>query len=272
MLDLNETLVVTAPVWGTSSSTLAVDIRRVSESYHVDIVDAPLFQMEMANDAVLRRVLRELADWDGVKDKTALTLVCGTQEAPDALELFDPLCLALRLRQDRLKYAALDAETATAMSEVCHIKDISKFHFKSVATPKLAGDMEEFVKQLMRAEEPRELFLVLEPTGSNGILAKKLISNGLRVIRLGFYMTRPVPMPSLREVDPKGLWMLAMDIDVVRAAVNGLVSQGINPAAVKWIGNRPSVGALVRYEVPGAKWVNVPELKPSVVLETINNA
>jgi len=55
MLDLNETLVVTAPVWGTSSSTLAVDIRRVSESYHVDIVDAPLFQMEMANDAVLRR-------------------------------------------------------------------------------------------------------------------------------------------------------------------------------------------------------------------------
>ncbi len=207
MLDLNETLVVTAPVWGTSSSTLAVDIRRVSESYHVDIIDAPLFQMEMANDAVLRRVLRELADWDGVKDKTALTLVCGTQEAPDALELFDPLCLALRL-----------------------------------------------------------------PAGSNGILAKKLISNGLRVIRLGFYMTRPVPMPSLREVDPKGLWMLAMDIDVVRAAVNGLVSQGINPAAVKWIGNRPSVGALVRYEVPGAKWVNVPELKPSVVLETINNA
>ena len=103
MLDLNETLVVTAPVWGTSSSTLAVDIRRVSESYHVDIVDAPLFQMEMANDAVLRRVLREFADRDGVKDTTALTLVCGTQEAPDALELFDPLCLALRLRQDRLK-------------------------------------------------------------------------------------------------------------------------------------------------------------------------
>ena len=161
MLDLNETLVVTAPNWGSRSSLLAVDCSRIAGEYHVNLIDSPLFQMEMANDAIQRRVLRELADWDAVKDKTALTLVVANQDAPDTLEYFDQLCLALRLRADRLKFAALDAETATGLSEVCHIKNISKFHFKSVAVPKIAGSMDELMNQLMRHEEEKELFLVL---------------------------------------------------------------------------------------------------------------
>ena len=73
MLDLDETLVVTAPSWGSRSSLLAVDCSRIAGEYHVNLIDSPLFQMEMANDAIQRRVLRELADWDAVKDKTALT-------------------------------------------------------------------------------------------------------------------------------------------------------------------------------------------------------
>jgi len=270
MLDLNETLVVTAPNWGSRSSLLAVDCSRIAGEYHVNLIDSPLFQMEMANDAIQRRVLRELADWDAVKDKTALTLVVANQDAPDTLEYFDQLCLALRLRADRLKFAALDAETATGLSEVCHIKNISKFHFKSVAVPKIAGSMDELMNQLMRHEEEKELFLVLEPAESQGYLAKKLIANGLRVIRLGYYMMRPVPLVSLKGIDPNELWMLAMDVESVKPAVTGLQRQGINPAGVKWIGNRPSVGALVRYEVPDAVWVNVASLKPSVLLETIS--
>ncbi|MDP4607544.1 MAG: hypothetical protein NWS83_00310 [Burkholderiaceae bacterium] len=270
MIELNDTLVVTAPSWGSASGLLAIDFKRINDDYHVDVVDSPLLHLGMSNDAVLRRVLRELADWDAVKDKTALTVVCSGQAAADALENFDPLCLALRLRADRLKFATLDMETASALSEVCHLKDIAKFHYKSVATAKPAGEMDELVGKLMRHEEPRELFLVLEAEGSNGMLAKKMIANGLRVIRLGYYIERVAQLASLGGIDPKGLWMLAMDLDSVRPIVSGLIRQGINPAVVKWIGNRPSVGDLVRHEVPDATWVNVPELKPSVVLETIS--
>ncbi|UFS56817.1 hypothetical protein LN050_02920 [Comamonadaceae bacterium M7527] len=102
-------------------------------------------------------------------------------------------------------------------------------------------------------------------------MAKKLIANGLRVIRLGYYLAKPKPMVSLTGINPKKLWMLAMDIDMVKPAVLGLIRQNIHPATVKWIGNRPSVGALIKHEVPGATWVNVPELKASTVMQYIVN-
>jgi hypothetical protein len=270
MLNLKETLIVTAPALATRSSLLSVDFSRFCADYRVDIVNSPLFQMEMANDAIQRRVLRELADWDAIKRKTALTVVCANQDAPDTLELFEELCLALRLRANRIKFAALDAETAISMSEVCHIKNIAKFHFKSVCTPKIAGSMDELVGQLMRYEEEGEFFLVLEPSASHGYLAKKMIARGLRVIRLGYYVMRPIPLVPLKGIDPRGLWMLAMDVESVQPAIAGLRLQGINPAVLKWIGNRPSVGALVKHEMPNAVWVNVPELKPNVVLEAIS--
>ena len=265
----NDTLVLTTSAWGTRASTLATDFKRVNAEYKLDLVESPLFQLEMANDAILRRVLRELADWDAVKDKTPLTVAFETQDAPDALEFFDPLCLALKLREDRVKFAALDLETASAISEVCYIKDISKFHYKTVARPKLAGDMDELVSRLVKQEVDKELFLVLEASGAAGTLAKKLIANGLRVIRMGYYLARPKPLVSLKGIDPKKLWMLAMDIDMVKPAVTGLIRQNIHPATVKWVGNRPSVGALIKHEVPGATWVNVPELKPSTVMQYI---
>lgn len=267
MTALNDTLVLTAPTWGARPSMLATDFKRVNTDYNVDLVESPLFQLEMANDAILRRVLRELADWDGVKDKTPLTVVVESQDAPDALEFFDPLCLALKLREDRVKFAALDMESAAAMSEVCHLKDISRFHYKNVARPKLAGDMDELVSRLVKQEVEKELFLVLEASGAPGTLAKKLIANGLRVIRLGYYLSKPKALVSLKDINPKKLWMLAVDIDSVKPAILGLIRQNIHPTTVKWIGNRPSVGALIKHEVPGATWVNVPELKPSTVMQ-----
>lgn len=266
---MNKTLVVTASAWGDRSSLLTIDLQRINKEYGVEVISSPLLNLEMANDAILRRNLRELAEWDEIRDKRALTVVCGTQDAADALEFFEQLAVALQLREDRLKFAALDAETAAALSEVCYIKDIAKFHYKSVEMPKIPGAMDDLVNQMMRKEEDREIFLVLEASGSNGILAKKMIANGLRVIRLGYYMARPVEMASVKYVNPETLWVLAMDIETVKPAINGLVRQGIKPSSVGWIGNRPSVGALIKYEIPNAVWVNVDELKPSVILDAI---
>ena len=272
MLNIKETLIVTAPAWASRPSLLSLDFSRLSADYQIDIVNSPLFRLEMGNDAVRRRVLRELADWDSIKNKTALTVVCASQDGPDALEYFDELCLALKLRANRIKFAALDSETAMSLSEVCHIKDIAKFHHKSVAIPKIAGSMNELVSQLMRYEEEREFFLVLEPCASPGYLAIKMISAGLRVIRLGYYMMQPMPLVPLQGVDPRGLWMLAMDIESVKPAIVEVLRQGINPSKVRWIGNRPSVGAVIKHELPDATWLNVLELKPHVVLDAISKS
>ena len=63
-----------------------------------------------------------------------------------------------------------------------------------------------------------------------------------------------------------------MDIESVKPAIVELLRQGINPSKVRWIGNRPSVGAVIKHELPDATWLNVLELKPHVVLDAISKS
>ena len=66
MLNIKQTLIVTAPAWASRPSLLSLDFSRLSADHQIDIVNSPLFRLEMGNDAVRRRVLRELADWDSI--------------------------------------------------------------------------------------------------------------------------------------------------------------------------------------------------------------
>ena len=263
------TLIVTAPNWAQRKSFIASDLSRLCEEAGIGLIDAPVMRIEMTNDAEQRAVLREIAEWDAIKDKAALTVVASGSDAPDALEFFDALCVALKLRVNRLKFAALDLHAAASLSEVCHIKGIDSFHTKSVVIPNVPGSLDDLINKLMRKEEQVERFLVLEPFGSGGMLSKKLIANGLRVIRAGLYTYRPVPMTIRFSTLKAPVWVLVNDVDMVRRVMQELRRNAVSLARVRWIGTHPIVGTLIKQLLPDAVWVQVSEYKASVIVDTI---
>ena len=157
MSDKNENIIVTSPAWKDCCSPIGASLAGLANKYLVEIIQSPIMQLELVNDAMRRAVLRELAEWDEEKADYAVTVVCSTPEAPDALQQFDELCVALRLREDRLKFAAIDRETAISLSEVCQIKEISKFNFTSVVMPEIPGSIKELTDMIAKQKEEREL-------------------------------------------------------------------------------------------------------------------
>lgn len=269
--DKNGTVIVATPAWEGQSSALGASMAHMADKYLVKVVQSPVTQVELVNDAVQRAVIRELTEWDGVKDDRALTIVCATPDAPDALEQFDELCEALKVRTDRLKFAAIDQEAAISLSEVCHIKDIAKFHFSSVMTPKVPGSIQELADLVARREEEKELCLVFEPAETSGFLAKKLVANGQRVIRMGFYKYRPQSLAALPPTDTQKWWVVVNDADSVLPVAQGLKRQAVNFSNVYWIGSRPTVGLALKKILPKAEFVEVSELRPDILLDTISN-
>lgn len=268
--DKNGTVIVATPAWEGQSSALGASLAHMAEKYLVKVVQSPVMQVEMVNDAVRRAVMRELTDWDDVKDKRALTIVCATPDAPDALEQFEELCEALRLREDRLKFAAIDQETAIALSEVCHVKDISKFHFSSVMTPETPGSIVQLADLVAKREEEQEFCLVFEPAEVTGTLAKRMVSNGQRVIRMGFYKYRPITGALLPPTDVQKWWVVLNDVDSVMPVAQGLKRQNMNFSNVHWLSSKPSVGAAIRKILPKAEFHEISELRPDVILDKVS--
>ena len=118
--------------------------------------------------------------------------------------------------ENRLKFAAIDQETAICLSEVCRVKGISKFHYTSVMTPETPGSFRELTELIAKWEEERELCLIFEPAESAGLIAKTLIGNGLRTIRMGFYKYRPIRMANLPPADNPTWWVIVNDAAAVQ--------------------------------------------------------
>lgn len=271
MSDKNGNVIVTSPVWEGRSSAIGASLAHLADKYLVKVVQSPITQLEMVNDAIRRAVLRELAEWDEVKADYAVTVVCSTPEAPDALEQFDELCIALQLREDRLKFSAIDQETAIGLSEVCHIKKISEFHYTSVMTPETPGSIKELTDLVTKQEEEKELCLVFEPAESSGLIAKTLIGNGLRAIRMGFYKYRPIQMADLPPADNPAWWVVVNDAVAVPKIARGLKRQNMNFSTVRWISSHPSVGSALKKILPKSEFIEVSELRPDVILDKIKN-
>ena len=271
MSDENGNIVVTLPTWEGCASPIGASLARLADKYLVRVVQSPIMQLEMANDAMRRAVLRELTEWDELKAGYPVTVVYSTPESPDALEQFDELCIALQLREDRLKFAAIDQETAISLSEVCHIKEIKKFHGAAVMTPETPGSIKELTDLITKQEEKRELCLVFEPVESSGLITRTLIGNGLRVIRMSFYKSRPIQMANLPPVDNQIWWMVVNDAVAVPDIARGLKRQNMLFSNVRWLSSRPSVGSSLKKILPKSEFVEVSELRPDVILNKIKN-
>jgi hypothetical protein len=138
-------------------------------------------------------------------------------------------------------------------------------------TPETPGSIKELTDLISKREEERELCLVFEPAESSGLIAKTLIGNGLRAIRMGFYKYRPAQMAMLPPTDNQSWWVVVNDAIAVTDIARGLKRQNMNFSNVRWIGCRPSIGIALKKILPNAEFVEVSELRPDVVLDRVKN-
>ena len=228
-------LIVTLPSWGVSDHPLADALAKAGPKFWVNVQISPMKMLQLTNDARQRATLRELADWDEVKDSRALNLIAANPESPEAFVKFDDLVLAIKLRVQRLKYSACDDDTALAFSEVLRACDIDKVGPQEIVIPaKTPGSGMELAKRITERAEDNELCLVLEEVDESGTVAKQLIAARQRVVRLPIFGGVKQTLEQTPENDLP-IYVLINDVSSVSGVTEGFNRAAKNTADIVWV-------------------------------------
>ena len=265
----NANLIVTNATWGETINPLADALAKDGKRYWIDVDVCPLSKLELPNDARQRAVLREFSDWDDVKDSRPLRLIAANPYAPEALEQFEALIVALKLRKDRLKYAAVDDDTALAFSEIVRFVGIDQVTPREIATPISPGSSVELSKLISESTEANELCIVLEELEEAGGVAKRLLAAGLRVIKMPIF-ARTKNNPDVLKLSEAPNFILVNDPYALSVAVQGLKRLAADLSEIVWVGNSALLQAMVKRDAPESRWLEVPDLRHDVILERVS--
>jgi hypothetical protein len=265
----NANLIVTNATWGDVVNPLADALVKDGKRYWVDVDVCPLSTLELPNDARQRAVLREFADWDDVKDTRPLRVIAANPYAPEALEQFQPLVNALKLRNERLKYAALDDDTALSFSEIVRFVGIDQVTPREILTPMAPGSSVELAKLISGEAEANELCIVLEEIEEVGGVAKRLLAANQRVVRMPIFGRTKNNPDSLKLSDVPN-FILVNDPYALSVAVQGLRRLAADLSEIVWVGNSALLQAMVKRDAPGSTWLEVPDLRHDVILEKVS--
>ena len=226
--------------------------------------------LQLSNDARQRATLRELADWDEVKDSRALNLIAANPESPEAFVKFDDLVLAIKLRVQRLKYSACDDDTALAFSEVLRACDIDKVGPQEIVIPtKTPGSGMELAKRITERAEDNELCLVLEEVDESGTVAKQLIAARQRVVRLPIFGGVKQTLEKTPENDLP-IYVLINDVSSVSGVTEGFNRAAKNTADIVWVGSNHGLLSYAVKKCSGSRSLEVPSLNAEEILNKIS--
>ncbi|MDC1076395.1 hypothetical protein OAQ35_05440 [Litorivicinus sp.] len=265
----NANLIVTNATWGETINPLADALAKDGKRYWVDVDVCPLSTLELPNDARQRAVLREFSDWDDVKDSRPLRVIAANPYAPEALEQFEALIMAFKLRKERLKYVALDDDTALAFSEIVRFVGIDQLSPREILTPMSPGSSLELSKLIGEDLAANELCIVLEEIEEAGGVAKRLIAAGHRVIRMPIF-GRTKNNPDLLKLSDAPNFILVNDPYALSVAVQGLKRLAADLNEIVWVGNSALLQAMVKRDAPGSSWLDVSDLRHDVILERVS--
>ena len=265
----NANLIVTNATWGETINPLADALAKDGKRYWVDVDVCPLSTLELPNDARQRAVLREFSDWDDVKDSRPLRVIAANPYAPEALEQFEALIMAFKLRKERLKYVALDDDTALAFSEIVRFVGIDQLSPREILTPVSPGSSLELSKLIGEDLAANELCIVLEEIEEAGGVAKRLIAAGHRVIRMPIF-GRTKNNPDLLKLSDAPNFILVNDPYALSVAVQGLKRLAADLNEIVWVGNSALLQAMVKRDAPGSSWLDVSDLRHDVILERVS--
>ena len=263
-------LIVTLPSWGVSDHPLADALAKAGPKFWVNVQISPMKMLQLSNDARQRATLRELADWDEVKDSRALNLIAANPESPEAFAKFDDLVLAIKLRVQRLKYSACDDDTALAFSEVLRACDVDKVGPQEIVIPaKTPGSGMELAKKITERAEDNELCLVLEEVDESGTVAKQLIAARQRVVRLPIFGGVKQTLDKTPENDLP-IYVLINDVSSVSGVTEGFNRAAKNTADLVWVGSNHGLLSYAVKKCSGSRSLEVPSLNAEEILNKIS--
>ena len=263
-------LVVSLASWGASDHPLAIALAKDGDSYQTRVDVCPLTTLQLTNDARQRAVLRELNDWDHLSDTRPLTVVAANPHSPEALERFTSLCDALKLRRQRLKFAACDDDTATAFAETLKGVDIDTVGPGEITVPSTPGSAAELASVVAAISEDDELSLVLEEVEEITLVAKRLVGEAQRVMKMPIFGRTKNPLGGFILDQDLPNFILVNDAMSVYQVVQGIKRIGFDASEVTWVGTRPALKEMALRDAPGSSWLDVPHLRHDTILDRVS--
>jgi len=268
-------LLATVPRWSERENPLFKDLSASAKKYWVDVYDAPSQIYKPSPEALQVKLVREFNDWDEPGDKREVVVVATSRQAAEALGRNISVLEALEKRSGKLKFAAVGIETAYDFADVLGRFGIAKVSRKEIITPEVPGRLENLATDLVGKVPSGTLAVVLTVAEDRGDFAQKLISGGLRVVRMPVYSAISQEMGRLPDV--KAPWfVLVASSGFVPPLAKELASQGVAFADITWMG--PSASEpLVKKSYPNIKWISLTgasadDFIANDVLEKITNA
>lgn len=248
-------LLVTVPRWSERENQLFKDLSAAAKQYWVDVYDAPSQIYKPTPEPMQAKLVRELNDWDEPGDRRGVYLVATSRQAAEALGRNVSILEALATRSAKLKFAAVGVETAYDFSEVLGRFGIAQVPRKDILTPEISGRLDNLAQEMLGKVPTGTLAIVLTSAEDRGDFAQKLISGGLRVVKIPAYSSVPQELGKLPDV--KAPWFVLVSASgFVPLLAKELAAQGIAFADITWMG--PSASEVpVKKSYPGIKWISL---------------
>ena len=265
-------VVVTLPQWSENRiPSLVESLTKAAKQYWVDVSYQPLSTASLVDDAKCRAILRELNDFDEPKDDRKLFLVCPSLQAPESIELFESLQLALKLRTERLTFVAMDNDTALTLTEVIRFSDINpRLRVDDIFVPKDTGrGASETLEWLKGRIQAKDLILVVERVDEQNALSKALVSERIRVFRMPTYKMSRQKMSPFPDNDLP-TYLLVSDATAIAVAKQGFNTFGVNQEQVTFVGSRPALEAFAKKECPDVRWLGIPEMSTDAIMNAVS--
>ncbi|MFM1928101.1 MAG: hypothetical protein RIR28_684 [Pseudomonadota bacterium] len=248
-------LLVTVPRWSERENQLFKDLSAAAKQYWVDVYDAPSQIYKPSPESLQAKLVRELNDWDEPGDRRECYLVATSRQAAEALGRNVSILEALAKRSSKLKYAAVGAETAYDFSAVLARFGIAQVPRKDILTPEIPGRLDNLAQEMLGKVPAGTLAIVLTVAEDRGDFAQKLISGGLRVVKIPAYSAIPQDLGKLPVV--KAPWFVLVSASgFVPLLAKELAAQGIAFADITWMGPSASE-APVKKSYPSIKWISL---------------
>ncbi len=264
-------LVVTGSVWEKKTDPLAEALESQARRYWVNVFNSPMQIMRFATETHQRAMVRELDDWDDVNDPRPCYLLCTSPAAAEGLAGLSPLKQSLAVRERRLRFAAVGDETAAQFAATVKLEGIARVRREEVITPAVSGHADKLVQKLIETAPDGSIVFTLESASDSGDIARGLVSGGLRVVRLPVFS---ISLQNLIDLPKSDLpwWFLITNSSVLKTLVQDLRLQKKRPENVLWMGHFRSTETILRRLIPNAHWVELPDLLPVNILETISKS
>ena len=214
-------------------------------------------------------MVRELEDWDDVKDSRPLILVATSPQAARAYAKIEPLVSSLQKRKTRLKYAAVGDDTALEFVYSLFESGIVRLKVEDILKPSVSGHIDKLADSLIEKLKPGTMVALLEARGDRGDFAQRLVAGGLRVTRLPVFSRENQDLVALPKSD-NPWWFLITSSSYLKLLVDEINAQKIDPKSVNWVGNVMSLKAAVSQVAPEARYHMVENFIPERILETIS--